>query len=125
MTRLVLNIATRGEGPVIVMDIDGRVTLENAPEFREAVMSLLKKIKPPRLVVNMSRVSYIDSAGVACLVEALKVSRDSKIGLALFGLSPVVRDVFELTRLIFVFEVYGTEEEALRGFPNTPSGPKD
>lgn len=112
-----LSIATRLEGPATVVDIDGRVTLEDAPEFLEALMSLLKKVKPPRVVVNMSQVIYIDSAGIACLVEALKVARDSKIGLALFGMRPIAKEVFELTKLISVFEVYDTEEEALRGNP--------
>jgi len=70
----------------------------------------------------MTNVGYIDSAGVACLVEALKVARESKLGLALFGLNRVAKEVFELTRLITVFEVYGTEEEAVRGVRQAPSG---
>lgn len=121
-----LSIVTRSSvDAATVMDIDGRVTLEDAPEFLEALMSQLKTKKPPRVVVNMSQVSYIDSAGVACLVEALKVARDSKIGFALFGLAPITKDVFELTKLISVFEVYDTEEEALRGNSSTASGPAD
>lgn len=112
-----------GDGAATVIDVEGRVTLENAPEFLEILMSVLKKEKPPRVIVNMSHVSYIDTAGVACLVQALKVSRDSKIGFALFGLGSITRDVFQLTRLISVFEVYDTEEEALRGKPSAPSGP--
>lgn len=118
-----LCIGTRsGQGLATVLDIDGRVTLEDAPEFLDALMSLLKKKKPLRVVVNMSHVSYIDSAGIACLVEALKVSRDSKIGFALFGLGPVAKDVFELTRMVSVFEIYDTEEEALRGNSSAPFG---
>jgi anti-sigma B factor antagonist len=123
--RMSLNIATRDDGPATVVDIDGRVTLEDAPEFLETLMSLLKKKEPRRVVVNMGQVSYIDSAGVACLVEALKVSRESKIGFALCGLGPVARDVFELTKLISVFEVYDTEEEALRGDRSAASGSAD
>lgn len=111
-----LVIGTRSqEGATTVIDASGRLTLQDAPEFLEALMSVLKKKKPQRVVVNMSAVGYIDSAGIACLVEALKVARDAKIGFALFGLGPVAKDVFELTRLISVFEVYDTEEEALRG----------
>ncbi|MDE3110133.1 MAG: STAS domain-containing protein [Acidobacteriota bacterium] len=121
LTDVKLEIATRAEGSATVMDLGGRVTLEDAPEFLEALMSLLKAKKPPRVLVNMSQVSYIDSAGVACLVEAFKVARDSKIGFALFGLRPIARDVFELTKLISVFELYETEQEALRGKSGTPS----
>jgi anti-sigma B factor antagonist len=107
------------------MDIAGRVTLEDAPEFLEMLMSVLKKKKPSRVVVNMSQMSYIDSAGMACLVEALQVARDSKIGFALVGLGSIARDVFELTKLISVFEVYDTEEEALQGNSNAASGSAD
>jgi anti-sigma B factor antagonist len=119
-----LSIAMRSEeGAATVMDVTGPVTLRDAPEFLEALMSLLRGEKPLRVVVNMSRVSYIDSAGIACLVEALKVARDSKIGFALFGLGPVAKEVFELTRLISVFQVYDTEDEALRGNASVPPSP--
>jgi anti-sigma B factor antagonist len=60
-------------------------------------------------------VKYIDSAGVASLVEGLKISRDMKSGFALFGLSRTTREVLELTRLLKVFEVHDTEEQALAG----------
>jgi anti-sigma B factor antagonist len=121
-----LSIVTRTEGAAgTLIDVAGPVTLEDAPEFLEALMSILKKVRPPRVVVNMSQMNYIDSAGVACLVEALKVARDSKIGFALVGLGPIARDVFELTKLISVFEVYDTEEAALRGNSGTASGPAD
>jgi anti-sigma B factor antagonist len=48
-------------------------------------------------------------------VEGLKIARDLKSGFAMFGLSRTTREVLELTRLIKVFEVYNTEEEALQG----------
>ena len=76
-----------------------------------------------RVIVNMTTVRYIDSAGVACLVEALKVAKDWKLGFAFFGLNRVAKEVLELTRLIHVFEVYGTEEEAVRGPRPAPSSP--
>jgi len=69
----------------------------------------------PRVIVNLEQVRYIDSAGVASLVEGLKLSRDLKSTFALYGLSRTAREVLELTRLIKVFEVYDNEEEALRG----------
>lgn len=117
-----VSITTRQSGAATVVDVTGEITLFNAPDLRKVLMDLLKVRKAPRVVVNMTNAAYIDSAGVACLVEALKVARESKFGLALFGLTRVAKEVFELTRLISVFEVYGTEEEALRGVRQAPSG---
>lgn len=117
-----LNITTRQNGLATIVDLNGEVTLFNAPDLRKVLMDLLKSQKAPRVVVNMTHSPYIDSAGVACLVEALKVARESKLGFALFGLSRVAKEVFELTRLIRVFDVYGTEEEAVGGVRQAPSG---
>lgn len=117
-----VSITTRQSGAATIIDIAGEITLFNAPDLRRLLMELLKVKKAPRVIVNMSNVAYIDSAGVACLVEALKVARELKLGLALFGLNRVAREVFELTRLISVFEVYGTEEEAVCGVRQAPSG---
>jgi anti-sigma B factor antagonist len=110
-----LNITTRANGIATIVNVCCDVTLYNAPELRKALMDLLKVKKAQRVIVDMNNVRYIDSAGVACLVEALKVARESKLGFALFGLNSEAKEVLKLTRLIGVFEVYATEEQALGG----------
>jgi len=110
-----VDITTRPNGVAMIVDLTGDITLYNSPDLRRMLMELLKVKSVPRVLVNLTSVKYIDSAGVACLVEALKVSRELKLEFALFGLSSVAKEVFELSRLIRVFEVYDTEEEALRG----------
>ncbi|MGH9739810.1 MAG: STAS domain-containing protein [Candidatus Acidiferrales bacterium] len=117
-----LNIATRPNGIATIVDVKGEVTLRNAPALLKTLMDLLKSKRTPRVIVNLTDVKYIDSAGIACLVEALKVSRDLKLSFALYGLTSVAKEVFHLTRLITVFEVHATEEEALRGAQPTSSG---
>lgn len=109
-----MNISTRQAGNATIVDVVGDITLYNSPEVRKILLGLIKEKGAPRVVVNLEKVKYIDSAGVASLVEGLKTSRDMKSGFALYGLSRTMRDVLELTRLIKVFEVYDTEEEALR-----------
>ena len=116
-----MEISTRQVGTSTIVDVIGDITLYNSPEVRKVLISLLKEKKSPRVVVNLERVKYIDSAGVASLVEGLKISRDLKSGFALFGLSRTTREVLELTRLIKVFEVYDNEEDALRGGGATPA----
>jgi anti-sigma B factor antagonist len=63
--------------------------------------------------MNLSNVRYIDSSGVASLVEGLKASRDLNLRLILFGLSPSAREVLQLSRLLKIFEVYDNEDQAL------------
>jgi anti-sigma B factor antagonist len=65
------------------------------------------------VVVNLSQVRYIDSSGVATLVEGLKASRDLGSRFILFGLSTSAREVLQLSRLIKVFEVYDNEKQAM------------
>jgi anti-sigma B factor antagonist len=110
-----MEISTRQSGTATIVDVVGDITLYNSPEVRKVVLELLKEKRAPRVIINMQSVKYIDSAGVASLVEGLKLSRDLKSTFALFGLSRTAREVLELTRLIKVFEVYNDEEEALRG----------
>jgi len=114
-----MDISTRKSGAATVVDVTGDITLYNSPEVRKVLLDLLKEKRSPRVIVNMLNVKYIDSAGVASLVEGLKISRDLKSGFALYGLSRTAREVLELTRLIKVFEVYNNEEEALRGGSTT------
>jgi anti-sigma B factor antagonist len=114
-----MQIATRQAGESTIVDVVGDIDLYNSPEVRKVLLGLLKEKRVPRVVVNLKSVKYIDSSGVASLVEGLKVSRDLRSRFILFGLSPAAREVLELTRLIKVFEVYENEEEALRG--ETPS----
>jgi anti-sigma B factor antagonist len=73
----------------------------------------LKESRVPRVVMNMSKVRYIDSSGVASLVEGLKASRDVGSRFILFGLSPSAREVLQLSRLLKIFEVYDDEAQAL------------
>ena len=66
-----------------------------------------------RLALNMTGVRYIDSSGIATLIEVLKHARDLQKELVLFGLGPAVHDVLKLTNLLGVFRVLDTEEHAL------------
>ena len=110
-----MELSTRDSGTATIVDVVGDITLYNSPDMRKTLIDLLKTQRKPRVIVNMLNVKYIDSAGVASLVEGLKIARDLKSTFALFGLSRTAREVLELTRLIKVFEVYNNEQEALQG----------
>ena len=118
-----LKISVRQLGDTTILDLSGDITLFNSPEIRKALLDLLREKHVPHLVLNMLGVPYIDSSGVASLVEGLKLSRDLRARFALFGLSKSAKTVLELTHLLRVFEVHQTEQEALEApAPPPPYG---
>jgi anti-sigma B factor antagonist len=110
-----MNMMTRQSGDAAIVDVAGDITLYHSPELRKTLLDLIKVKRTPRVIVNMTQVPYIDSAGIASLIEALKASRDAKTGFALYGLSPVAKEVLELTHLTKVFEIYDAESAAVAG----------
>lgn len=109
-----MQISTRQSGNSTIVDVVGDIDLYNSPDVRKVLLDTLKEKRAPRVILNLQHVKYIDSSGVASLVEGLKISRTLNSRLILFGLSHAAREVLELSRLIKVFEVYATEEEALK-----------
>jgi anti-sigma B factor antagonist len=105
-------VARRLEG-VTIFDITGDIDLANSPAVRKALLVEMKEKRMPRVILNLKAVRYIDSSGVASLVEGLKASRDLALRFALVGLSQSAREVLQLSRLLKLFEVYDTEEQAL------------
>ena len=108
-----MQISARRLTNVTIFDITGHIDLANSPELRKALLKELREDKTPRVILNLTGVRYIDSSGVASLVEGLKASRDAGLRFILFGLSPSAREVLQLSRLLKIFEVYENEQEAL------------
>jgi len=106
-----MTIATREQPEATIVDVNGDVDMGTSPALRKTLLESLKTT--PRLVVNLGGVKYIDSSGIASLVEVLKDARNKKKRLVLFGLSTGVREVLQLTRLTKIFEIRETEEQAL------------
>jgi len=108
-----VQISIRRFDNAIVLDVSGDIDLSSSPEVRKALLRELRDNRIPRVAVNLRQVRYIDSSGVASLVEGLKASRDSGARFILFGLGTIVREVLQLSRLVRVFEICDTEEQAL------------
>jgi anti-sigma B factor antagonist len=107
----VMQTSLRRSGNVVIVDVVGDIDLHNSPGLRKTLLETLRQAQ--RVVVNLEQVRYIDSSGIASLVEGLKESQSLKNRFILFGLSKAAREVLRLTRLINVFEVYETEQQAL------------
>jgi anti-sigma B factor antagonist len=109
----VLQISARHLEKVTIFDISGDIDLASSPQLRKALLRELRELRMPRVVLNLEAVRYMDSSGVASLVEALKASRESGSRLILFGLNSAIRDVLQLSKLLRIFEITETEEQAV------------
>jgi anti-sigma B factor antagonist len=108
-----LQISARHSDKTTIFDISGDIDLATSPELRKALLRELRELRMPRVVLNLKEVRYIDSSGVASLVEGLKASRDLGSRLVLFGLNSAVREVLQLSRLVKLFEITDNEEQAV------------
>ena len=99
----------------IVIALEGDIDLENAGEVRKALLANLKQKKD--LLIDLSAVSYIDSSGIASLVEGLQVARKQKNELSLVSVSARALRVLELARLDKVFTIHADVSAALTARP--------
>jgi anti-sigma B factor antagonist len=106
-----LDITIRVVPETTIADLRGSIDLGNSLVMRTRLFEAMAAAS--RLALNMSEVAYIDSSGIATLIEILKKARDSKKDFVLFGLSPRVNDVLKLTNLLGVFRIFDTEDQAL------------
>ena len=93
------------------MDVVGHIDLSTSPMLRKTLLDALKGTD--RVAANLGEVKYIDSSGIASLLEVLKQARNTKKHFILFGLTVAVREVLQLTRLTGVFEIQETENEVV------------
>ena len=109
-----MNISVRQRGPATILDVDGQITFESTPSLREKILGALKAKDKSAVLVNLSAVAYMDSSGIATLVEGLKAAQAQKANFGLFGLTKNTRNVLELVRLDKVFKIFDTEDDAVR-----------
>jgi anti-sigma B factor antagonist len=110
----ILNISVRVLSTTnTIVDLEGGIDLQNSHGLRATLFEKLSGTS--RLAVNMTGVRYVDSSGIATLIEVLKKARSLQKDFVLFGLGRSVHDVLKLTNLLGVFRVFETEEQALLG----------
>ena len=108
-----MQISERHLDKITIFDVSGDIDLATSPQLRKALLRELRELRMPRVVLNLKAVRYIDSSGVASLVEGLKASRDVGARFVMFGMNTTVREVLQLSRLLKIFETYDNEEQAV------------
>ncbi len=96
----------------VVLRPSGDIDLSRSSSLRQAIADV-NRSQPARLIIDLTEVGYMDSSGVATLVEALQLARRHGTRLDLCGLQPRVHSIFEIARLDGVFSIHSDLEAAI------------
>ena len=111
-----VQISSRTAGDVTIVDVAGKITLgEGSSALRDKVRELSAS-GSKKMLINLGDVNYIDSSGIGELVSAFTTVTNSGGALKLLNLTKRVQDLLQITKLYTVFEVFDSEEAALKSF---------
>ncbi|MFQ5659851.1 MAG: STAS domain-containing protein [Gammaproteobacteria bacterium] len=102
----------REDGSYTVIELEGEVDLSCSPDARKQILNCLENKK--HLLVDLSRVTYIDSSGVASLVEGYQTAKKKDLRFGLVSVSDTAMNVLQLARLDKVFPIHENVEERLQ-----------
>ena len=110
-----LSLNTRTVDGVLIVDCHGRIVFgEESAMLRDTLRKLISENK--RIVLNLGGVNYIDSGGLGTLVSLYTTAHNSDGSIKLANLTQRVGDLLQVTKLVTIFEVYETVEQAIESF---------
>jgi len=116
---MILKMTNSEVDGVSVVELVGSIVLgEESTSFREKLKSMVAEGKK-KIVLNMSEIKYIDSAGLGALVAAHIGAKNQGASVRLCHLGKKFHEVMQITKLLTVFDVYETEAAAISSFQNT------
>jgi anti-sigma B factor antagonist len=103
-----LQISVDSQRQGAVMYLQGRVDIESSPHLRDQLLAMLRRQPPPETIgIDLAEVSYMDTSGIATLIQGLKIARISDISMHLQGLQGHVLHLFQATGLGSLFDTDG------------------
>ena len=112
-----MEIGVREVGPVTVLDLSGKVTLDQGDSLLvETVDALLEGGTSRRILVNLDQVPYMDSAGIGALVTCFRHAADRASTLKLVNPKKRVYDLLQVVKLDRIFECFDDEQQAVASF---------
>ena len=110
-----MKIRQERQNDITVCFLEGEININNSPELRKAFDELIKA-KVLKVLVDFSQVSYIDSSGLATLIEMFQRLKKAGGHLRFSNMEQKIKNIFEITKLYKLFEIFDTRETALKDF---------
>lgn len=115
---MAFKITTQKKGKVALVYVEGEIDMFTSPNLRDTLLPYFKP-STPAVIVDLSKVSFMDSSGIATLVEGLQWSKKEDRQFILAGLGETVFNALSLTKLDNVFSIEPDTETALAGLSGT------
>lgn len=106
-----MSATLKREHDYAIVCLAGEIDLHSSPEARKLILACLNEGRPT--LVDLGNVGYIDSSGVASLVEGFQLARQRQLDFGLVGVSSAVLNVLKLARLDKVFPIFASAQERL------------
>jgi anti-sigma B factor antagonist len=103
-----LQISVHSDEEGAVMYLRGRLSIESSPDVRDHLLAMLRSQSPPETIaIDLAEVSYMDTSGIATLIEGLKIARIGGIAMRLHGLQGRLLHLFQATGIGSLFDTGG------------------
>jgi len=110
-----VNISIENKDEISIVRVNGEITFSTSGDLRKKLLELVDK-GSKKIILNIGGVDYIDSSGMATMVEILQKVKSKSGHLVLCKVKDKVKDILEMVKLKDLFEMFDTEEEAIESF---------
>lgn len=110
-----MELSRRDEDMVVVLSLTGRLDLANGNKLKDEIKNILSSGKTS-IHLCMKDLEFVNSSGLGAMVSIMKEIRLQHGRLTLSDMADYVREVFDITQLSHIFEIFPAEEEALRSY---------
>lgn len=110
-----MQITDNLESDVLICKVDGEINIDTSPQLRKTFAEYISK-NNKKIIIDFSGLTYIDSSGIATFIELFQRLKRIEGKFRICSMSTKVRSVFEVTKVLKLFEVFDSKDEALKGF---------
>lgn len=111
-----MDLQTKKVGDVIVIYLKGRLDVHLSADIEKEINRIIKDEPQAHLLLNLAEVEYMSSSGLRIFVSTMRILKESQRKLKLCNMNNAVKKIFEVVELMDMFEIYDSEEEALKSF---------
>lgn len=113
-----MDLKTKKVDNVVVIYLAGRLDVHLSAEIEKEINNVIHNEPNCHLLLNLKDVEYMSSSGLRIFVSTMRILKESKRKLKLSNMNSAVKKIFEVVELMDMFDLYESEDEALKSFKN-------